>query len=55
MNKPGKLIIFLIALVLMSCATQEPFYNESVNNWQETEPDASSELVYEIFLIGLLH
>ena len=52
MNKPGKLLGIISALFLMSCATQEPFYNESVSNWQDYAPGNSSELIYEVYLIG---
>ena len=36
----------------MSCATQEPFYNASEGSWQEAAPDSSSDLLYEVYLIG---
>ena len=52
MNNTWKIIGFLSAFILTSCATQEPFYNESVSHWQEAEPDASLDLIYEVYLIG---
>lgn len=52
MIKPGKVIVFLCALVLISCATEEPFYNESASHWQECSADPSSDLIYEVYLIG---
>ena len=52
MNNPWKIIGFLSAFILTSCATQEPFYNDSVSHWQEAEPDASLDLIYEVYLIG---
>ena len=52
MYKAGKLICFLFILVLMSCATQEPFYNPSLAGWQKVKPAATSDLIYEIFLVG---
>ncbi len=52
MTKSGKFICLLIGMVLVSCATQEPFYNESARDWQNAVPDTDSELVYEVFLVG---
>jgi hypothetical protein len=39
-------------LFLVSCATEKPFYNESVGNWQNGKPEAASDLMYEVYLIG---
>ncbi len=52
MIKPYSWIIFLSVFVVVSCATQKPIYNETVSNWQDDEPNASSDLIYEVFLIG---
>ncbi|MFC2112634.1 BamA/TamA family outer membrane protein [Bacteroidota bacterium] len=52
MNNPGKLICLFSLLLLMSCATQEPFYNESVSDWESNAPGTSSDLVYQVYLIG---
>ena len=52
MNKLSILSGLFAILMLTSCATQEPFYNASVSNWQESVPDVSSELMYQIYLIG---
>ena len=36
----------------MSCATNKPFYNERVGNWNEEAPSTSTSTVYSVFLIG---
>lgn len=50
--KPWKVVVLSFSLVLMSCATQKPFYNSTFSHWLDDEPKASSELIYELFLIG---
>jgi hypothetical protein len=52
MIKPDSWIIFLSVFVVGSCAAQKPIYNETVRNWQDNKPKASSDLMYEVFLIG---
>jgi len=52
MNNHVRGISFLIVLLLASCATEEPFYNASVSDWKEATADASSDLIYEVFLVG---
>ena len=52
MIKPGRIICLLYVIFLMSCATQEPFYNASVSDWQEARPATSSDLIYEVYLVG---
>ena len=52
MSTNASSIIFFSALLMVSCATEAPFYNDSVRNWEESVPGGSSELVYEVFLVG---
>jgi hypothetical protein len=52
MNKPIRLIGILIAFLLASCATEKPFYNNTVSNWNEASPSTASDLIYEVYLIG---
>ncbi len=52
MSKSFRLFCILIFLVLTSCVSYKPFYNDSVKNWQYEFPPDSSELVYSVFLIG---
>jgi len=47
---PHKLLIIIIFLA--SCATQEPFINTTVSDWQDHRPDNSAELIYQVYLMG---
>ena len=52
MNKPLRFLLLLAFPGIISCATNKPFYNEKLGNWnQEVSPSASSTL-YSVFLIG---
>ncbi len=52
MNKFLKFIYMLSLPGIMSCASNKPFYNERVENWNEEVPSASASTSYSVFLIG---
>jgi hypothetical protein len=52
MNKFLRIICWLSLPGIMSCATNKPFYNESVGDWNEEVPSASTSTAYSVFLIG---
>ena len=45
-------ISLLVCLFCASCATYEPFYSDSVKDWQAETPEGSAEPDYSVFLIG---
>jgi len=47
-----KLLTVLILVFCASCASYKPFYNKSVDNWQDEFPANSAEHDYSVFLIG---
>jgi len=52
MNKTLQLFCLLTLLLVTSCVTYTPFYNEKVSDWQEIQPAESSEVIFSTFLIG---
>ena len=52
MNKVLRFICMLSLPGIMSCASNKPFYNERVENWNEEVPSASASTSYSVFLIG---
>jgi hypothetical protein len=47
-----KLAILFITILGFSCASNNPFYNDAAQNWQEQQLDESSEIIYSVILIG---
>jgi len=44
--------LFLVFLVISSCASYEPFYSDGVDGWQSENPPNSVNPDYSLFLIG---
>ena len=52
MNKLLRFFYILSIPVFLSCATDKPFYNERMGNWDEEVPSTSTSTVYSVFFIG---
>lgn len=52
MNKLLRFLYILSIPGLFSCATDKPFYNERLGDWEDEEPSMSTSIVYSVFLLG---
>jgi len=50
--KINRSFLFILFLVISSCASYEPFYSDRVLNWQDEIPENSKELDYSVILLG---
>ncbi|MCK4991737.1 MAG: hypothetical protein KAS29_14665, partial [Bacteroidales bacterium] len=50
--KINKSFLLILFLVISSCASYEPFYNDRVINWQDEIPVSSIEPDYSVILLG---